>query len=497
MRAILFLHRYMAVTVGLLMTLWCLSGFVMMYQEMPTLSGEERLKGLEPLDLEGCCDLTVFGEDDAAPARSFRIEMLQGTPVLRAGGGFGRNAEGGGGPINLRTGQPSLELTDAQLLDIAGRFGQGSGIEGQARALGIVDIDQWTIQSARRNRPTHHFAFNDPAGTEIYINGSTGEVFQDTNRRERILAWLGAIPHWLYPTVLRQNGPVWTQIVIWTSIIGTFLAATGLYVGISRFNRRKKDGKWASPFRGWWYWHHITGLVFGILALTWVFSGLMTMNPWGVLDGRGGGGELRGQITGSASVGDTKRFLSVAGPLLAEGNFVQLQASTFNNKLYVIASRADGTRERLDVNGNIAVVGAAEVEAVIARLPVKTSELMESEDSYYYGHKNEADLPVYRVILDDDEATHLYINPETGTFRSVDSNGRLSRWVRRGLHGLDFSGLRVRPVWDIVVILLLAGVTAICATGTWMAFKRVKFDYQRLRARLNRRTYQAAPETSR
>lgn len=496
MRVILVLHRYLAVSVGLLMTLWCLSGFVMMYQAMPGLSGEERLQGLEPLDLAGCCNLTLFGEDDAAPAQGFRIEMLQGTPVLRGGAGFGRRAEGGGGPVDLRTGQSVEALSDGQIMEIAARFGQGNGIAGQPRALGIVDLDQWTIQSARRNRPTHHFAFDDPAGTEIYVNGSTGEVFQDTNRRERYLAWIGVIPHWLYPTVLRQNGPVWTQIVIWTSIIGTFLAATGLYVGISRFQRRKKDGKWSSPFRGWWYWHHITGLVFGILALTWVFSGLMTMNPWGALDGRGAGGELRSQIAGSATVGDVKRFLSVAEPVLAAGQFVQLQASTFNNKLYVIASRADGTQERLDANGDVAVIGNSEVEAVIARLPVKSSELMETEDSYYYGHKNEAALPVFRVILDDAEETRLYINPESGAFRSVDSSGRWSRWIRRGLHGLDFSWLRVRPIWDIVVILLLAGVTAVCATGTWMAFKRVKFDWQRIEARINRRDYSAVPENS-
>src|SRR5690606_3169414 len=50
MRAILFVHRYLAVAVGLLMTLWCLSGFVMMYQDYPALDTEERLSGLEALN---------------------------------------------------------------------------------------------------------------------------------------------------------------------------------------------------------------------------------------------------------------------------------------------------------------------------------------------------------------------------------------------------------------------------------------------------------------
>lgn len=496
MRVILFLHRYMAVAVGFLMTLWCLSGFVMMYQGMPSLRGEDRLRGLDPLELADCCNLDALPAD-AEPVNSFRVEMQNGEAVLRAGGGFGRRDSAIGETTLLRTGEPLAELSDDQVLAVAAKYGRGINIEQIPRSLGIVEIDQWTLQSARRNRPTHHIAFDDPAGTEIYVNGSTGEVYLDTNRRERILAWLGAIPHWLYPTVLRQNGPLWTQIVIWTSVIGTFLAATGLYVGISRLKRRKKDGKWTSPFRGWWYWHHMLGLFFGVLTLTWVFSGLMTMNPWGALDGRGGGGELRARITGSSSWGDVKRFLTAAQTKLPRNEFVQFQGSTFDNRLYVMATRKDGTRERFDADGNAAQIGRAAVEAVIARLPVLSSELLEEEDSYYYGHKNGADLPVYRVTLDDEQRTLLYINPETGAFRSVDSNGRWSRWIRRGLHGLDFSGLRVRPIWDIAVILLLAGVTAVCATGTWMAFKRVRMDWQRLKTRLGRRSCGALPEASR
>ena len=37
-RVLLFVHRYLAVAVGLLMALWCLSGFVMLYQPYPELT---------------------------------------------------------------------------------------------------------------------------------------------------------------------------------------------------------------------------------------------------------------------------------------------------------------------------------------------------------------------------------------------------------------------------------------------------------------------------
>ena len=41
------------------------------------------------------------------------------------------------------------------------------------------------------------------------------------------------------------------------------------------------------------------GLVFGIVTLTWVVSGLISMNPWGFLDSRRGGGE-QSRIAGEA-----------------------------------------------------------------------------------------------------------------------------------------------------------------------------------------------------
>lgn len=478
MRLILIIHRYLAVAVGLLMTLWCLSGFVMMYQSFPELSNEQRLNGLEPLDLSACCSLGSFAPHDDTPLGGFRIEMLLGEPVLRTGG---RDAA----IVKLATGEPLMPLTETNVLTVARQFGSGNGISGTPRALGIVDIDQWTLQSARRNAPAWHIAFDDPSATEIYINGTTGEVFQFTNRRQRVLSWFGAIPHWTYPTMLRQNTPLWSQVVIWASILGTFLAATGLYVGISRLRRDRLSNKLTSPYTGWWYWHHITGLVFGVLVLTWVFSGLMTMNPWGALSGSGGG-DYRAQITGTARWGELKQFLRAVDnghADLASGEAQQITPAVFDNTLFLLAHNSGGSSRRLNSNAQASSLALSEVSAAIESLgtPVQSSGLLHQEDNYYYGHKREVTLPVYRAIVDDDEQTRLYINPETGAVRTIGSTGRWSRWIRTGLHDLDFPVLRLRPIWDIVVIFLLLGVTLVCITGTWMAFRRVRRDYLTLR----------------
>ncbi|HWK52961.1 MAG TPA: hypothetical protein VNR18_01220, partial [Hyphomicrobiales bacterium] len=156
-------------------------------------------------------------------------------------------------------------------------------------------------------------------------------------------------------------------------------------------------------------------------------------------------------------------------------------------------TRADGSEVRLNVNGEPAPLTDAEIQGVIAQLPNQREvELLEREDSYYYGHKREAALPVWRVLMNDEGGTRLYIDRTTGSVRAVGSTGRLARWIRSGLHDMDFPVLRIRPIWDVVVGLLLLGVTSLCMIGTWLAIKRVRLDFKLTKVRWRRRLAEAA-----
>ena len=63
------------------------------------------------------------------------------------------------------------------------------------------------------------------------MSPQSGDVLVLTTRGSRGLAWVAAIPHWLYFTHLRVNDRVWNRVIIWTSGVGCFLAVLGIVRG--------------------------------------------------------------------------------------------------------------------------------------------------------------------------------------------------------------------------------------------------------------------------
>ena len=98
--------------------------------------------------------------------------------------------------------------------------------------------DQWTLQLLA-HFPLYQFSLGDDRKTEIYVSSKTGDVVMCTTRRQRMLAFLGPIAHWLYVPVLRRNGPLWTNVVVWSSGTGCVLCLSSLLVGVPRSSRSR------------------------------------------------------------------------------------------------------------------------------------------------------------------------------------------------------------------------------------------------------------------
>src|SRR5580698_7466810 len=309
-----FCHRWMGLAFCILFAWWFASGIFIMYWDFPGVSQGDRLDRSEPIDPN---KIKLSPEDafarlgrDGSPG-GVQLAMFDGRPVYRfmmggGRGGRGGTARAGGGPPARGGGQAVVYADDGSLQDayskdlllrIAARW-TGRPADS-ARVEEVTAVDQWTVQGGLRNlRPLWKYTF--PDREQVYVNGKSGEVVQYTTLGSRIGAYLGPIPHWLYYTPLRVQQKLWTNVVIWTSGIGTVMALMGLIVGISLYSPSKKyrfeGAPSAIPYTGQKRLHMILGLFFGILTCTWAFSGMLSMDPFPLPANRGAGGGATGRI---------------------------------------------------------------------------------------------------------------------------------------------------------------------------------------------------------
>jgi hypothetical protein len=477
-RATVVTHRYLGVAVGILMVMWFVSGIVMMYVGFPRVTENDRMRTLLPIAWQACC---AFGDHlfpDNEQILRAQVENLAKAPVMRI-----RRIGSPDASVNLAKG--SIWRIDAdEARAIAAEAARR--IIGRASNIVFVDkaqTDQWTVGRLFRDRPLFRFVFDDPERTNVYVSGTTGQIVHWTTATQRFWNWLGTIPHWLYFANLRSNVALWSEIVIWTSVVGTFLTVIGLYLGIMQV-RLGGRGR-ISPYRGWFYWHHLAGLLFGIVTLTWVVSGLISMNPWGFLQGRRDGGAAQRLEGAAATWSEVRASLDAIRRQPAAANAASLVTAPFGGRLYWLASQKDGTVTRLDAAGNIAAVTETDLAGAARRIAgaagIAEQAMVGEEDAYYYRSYQGRDgfvLPVYRVVTNDEEHTRYYLDPNSGALlQRADSNRRWHRWLFTGLHRIDFAAwMRVRPVWDMIVLTLMLGGLGLTATGFYLSIRRIRGD---------------------
>jgi hypothetical protein len=467
-RCTLIAHRYLGIAFGALMVAWCLSGAVMLYVPYPRLTEDERVRHLAPIPWQSCCAISPGALANRAPIEAFQLEMLASEPILRV-----RFGDGSSKSINLSSGLP-LELMPLTTIASAAQPYAGSGSRSVVSSPSLVQYDQWTVQGAHgSDRPLYRFALNDSSSTEVYVSSRDGRVVQVTTARIRFWNWLGAVPHWIYFPALRAHPAAWTQTIVWTSAMGCLLTLTGLIVGIAQF-RRSPAERWI-PYRGFHYWHHALGLVFGVFVLSWIFSGLLSMNPWGLLEGSGfeEPRRLAGRGMSASEVSDCVQSFTHPG-----GEVVSIEAAPLSGVLYLVATRSDGTRVRLDQHGVVQPLANADLDFITQAIDPGVGgyriEQLNREDAYFFSHNDyRAELPVLRVTTPHAAGSRYYLDPVGAGIRAkLDWDGRQYRWWHQALHRWDFSvTLRSHPLRDVLTLVLLGGVTAVCGIGTYVGLR--------------------------
>src|SRR5262249_8120001 len=251
-------HRYLGIAVCLLFVMWFVSGIAMIFARgMPGLTDDVRKQHMRPLDLasvySALAEATEKALLDRPPSRASLITVMD-RPAYRFPAGRSSVT------VFADTGDTLDTVGQPEAMKVASRFMNLP--ESQLRYEGeVTGPDQWTLEE-RRILPAHKIHANDAAGTVLYVSEESADVELLTTRGSRALAWLAAIPHWMYFVPLRQNGPLWRQVVLWTSGIATVLAALGIILGFTQYSTR---------YAGIMRWHYVTGIAFGVFSLTWVF----------------------------------------------------------------------------------------------------------------------------------------------------------------------------------------------------------------------------------
>jgi hypothetical protein len=296
-RYLIFVHRWLGVALSILFFLWFVSGIVMMYWGFPGVSGTDRLSRapvLDPAQIRLSPEEAYARLERDDPPGRVLLTSFDGRPVYQFGGGSGRGrgrrggrGGRGGGDATVYADDGSVQRQiDSAMIDRAATRWASQPLSS-AKKESVIAVDQWTVSGQLRTlRPLYKYSFAD--GQQVYVSGRDAQVVQYTTSESRFWAYLGAIPHWVYFTPLRQYQPQWFQFIVWTSGIGSISALLGIIVAVWMLSPKKKyrhaGVPTSIPYKGWKRWHMIVGLAFGVVTLTWAFSGLLSMGPFEFLD---------------------------------------------------------------------------------------------------------------------------------------------------------------------------------------------------------------------
>jgi len=448
-------HRWLGILACLFFLLWFVSGIVMMYVPYPALTAAERLAVAAPIDwgrvAVGPAQALKITKQQSFPDE-IRLDMAAGEPAWRIRAGKERAA------VSAIDGHLLSAPDAASAVAAARRFAGGTPV---ARVVRIND-DQWTVpQGFKWARPLWKISLADAAGTELYVASTTGEVVQNTTFRERAWNWAGAVPHWLYLTVIRRDGPFWRQVVLWTSGPAIIGGIAGLWIGILRLRlrRRYKSGS-VSPYHGWMKWHHVAGLIGGLFAITWMFSGWLSVNPfdWFARGGPSGRPALYAAHEGAD-------FPALDLPALARRarGAREARLSWIGGKAVVTLS---GTTEKatriVSPTGEPLTFARQQLLENARRLmpgtPIRQTIWLTEPDLYWYSQWHDRPLPALRVIFADPAQTWATIDPKTGALLGQqNSSGRTYRWLFDALHDFDLPFLLAHRALRDPLMWLLSG----------------------------------------
>ena len=480
-RKLSFVHRWLGVVLCLFFAAWFASGIVLIYVPFPSLSNADRLAASTDVDVlrieitpeEAIKSLTARQVYDqvrlvSRGGRPLYVLHPRGDAAAAIWADSGRDAS-----------LSSVEDAGA----IAVRFAGGA----VKQVEGPLDRDQWTVHEGFDSlRPYYRVSLDDELGTVLYVSQRSGEVAQKTQRTERFWNYFGAVVHWIYPTVLRQNWVAWDQVVWWLSLAGIIATVLGIWLGVVRAARAvRSNASKISLFRGWLRWHHIMGLFGGVLVLTWIVSGWLSMDHGRLLSVPSPQQTVVDRFRGitlaeAAAYSDLEYIHSL--PAFREMAVQAAGSTPFAVVHFVEGSQIfflDSPQQAAAPELPVSMISRA-IEAAWPGAKIESMATVAANDKYVQLRTSGVPPTTVRVKLGEQGSTWVHVDSATGEIISVmDSSRRFYRWVFNGLHSFDFPGLvKHRPLWDIVIVALLLFGLAFSISGVYLGAKRIRRSFR-------------------
>jgi hypothetical protein len=264
----------------------------------------------------------------------------------------------------------------------------------------------------------------------------------------------------------------------------------GIVVGVWLYSPQRKryrfgHGHSSIPYAGQKRWHTMLGLIFGLFTCTWALSGMLSMSPFGWL-------VAKKQIDLAAGIRgaqwDPERFSPehprdalrrVGSEITAKevdlafvgGEPVYMATQAPQRSLIIPPGRQPEPKFSPALLTRILADAAQPHE-------VKEVRVVQEYESYYIdrGLRSGFPLPVLFARLDDSEGSMYYVDLRTARIvQSYATGTRWNRWLYHGLHSFDLPFLyRYRPAWDITVLSLMLGGTALCVTSVIIGWRRLR-----------------------
>jgi hypothetical protein len=454
--------------------LWFTSGIVMIYVPFPSLPDSERIARAAVIDVSKVNSLTAaLNATGVKSANRLRLLQYQQRPILIAQGD--NNIVAASFADSSDAVKP---LTKADAITIA----QGFSNAPVASVSAPFSYDQWVVHDRFDPfRPFFRVEMADSIGTHLYVSAKSTEILQKTNRSQRAWNYLGAVVHWIYPTVIRKDWVLWDQIVWWVSLVCLIGVLTGLILGIQHWQVAKQRGLrgLASPFSGWLAWHHKIGLISGVIVLLWMFSGWLSMDHGRLFSSPNPTAQKTADMRGVA-LSEALAAIQLEDLYKTDGA-QEIEITALNKQTLVVAK--NGEESKLipiglgQISDRRTLISSVEL-AISQAWPdnaVSDSYLVPANDTYGNLREGSLGAETLRLILDDADETWVHVDLTTGDLISVmDNSRRIYRWLFNGIHSLDFPGLaNHRFTWSLLMLILMSTGLIFCITGIVLAYKKI------------------------